>query len=349
MKYLQYFKENSSNIVYNSDNYEIIKNGNIYEVLDKNEEEKYFLNFNNGDFSDENESQIYLKEFFEEHSELFNFFGEIVPCKNVIIKDGNDWWLMIDDNDWFADYIKLDSRTRDDFAKKVLAGDGIEIFSYDYRDFDIDEDFDLDKDNLMLMKIVLYLEKEINNYDYDIEDVKDYSDVVDIVKEYDISALKKILQISIRSAHESADSDDAYNDLLDSAYDHFGLVDKTAKWQTVEGYKYQQLFIKFKSPDSAYFAKFLIMNYDDSYSDDMVKYWGKDYYSGDREVMQEIFDNELSDRISDYDRFSEDIKYDEISDLDEIYKELKKENPQITEEEIFKEFDIKISAKKYNL
>lgn len=353
MKHILYFKENIDNSKFETTNFTISKIGvEDYEAIDKRDNKKYYFDFNRCEFVDENENQFYLKEFLDDNSDLFNYFGEQINCVDVKEENG-EYWMVVSDYKEFESYFELDSRTRNDLIKIVLAGEGYEIFQYDSSDFNIDENnFKLDKDDLLTLKIILRLEQSKNEddeYDYDVNDVKDYRDIADIVENYGIEPLEIILKMSIREGHESADSDAAWEEIIDEIYKFFNLVDGSAKWKSI-GQKNDYLWIKFKSKSDAYYAKFKINNYDDSWSDDKIKYSPPYYgYNGKSEDVERSFNNCLPDRLPDYDDFSDNITYSEIEEHEEFWKEIKKDNPKLSDDEIWDEIEFKLDAKKYNL
>lgn len=313
----------------------------IFILIDKEDNKKYYFDFYSSSFYDEEEDNITLRDFFEDNSELFPIIGEVVNCNNVV-KVNDEYWISISDNNWFADYFKLDSRIRDDYVKCILEGDSYEIFSYSSSDFNLDENMKLDEEALDYIKMYFRLEKDQNEYDteydYNVEDIKDYDDVVDLINDWDFDDLEKLLKRSICGGHERADADKAYDDVIDHAYEFFGLVDKTAQWVG------NNLHIKFKSNSDAYLAKFIIENYDDSYKDYVIEFSPPYYgYSGDDKAINEYFNEDIFERFDDY------VTNDRLDKYYDIFKELKKENPNIKEEEILPEIKFRLETKKYNL
>lgn len=380
MKYILYFKENSNNfnqdIVFDNDKWTIIKPSSYesccywgqdtdwrvsdgtheyyfnkessYIVIEKESSDKYFLNFHSGDFEDKDEDKIYLKEFLDKDSVLYNFFGERIKCDHVKEVNG-EWWIVVSDYDFFESYFKLDSRTRNDLIKDILGGDP-SVSYYEMKDIDItDESAKLRDNNLLYLKIVLRLEQDKNGYDFDINDIKNYDDVAEVVNEYDIDNLKKAIKSAFCEAHEGADDSAAWNDVIKNIYDFFELVDGSAKWETTEGYKYQALWIKFKSKSDAIRAKFIITEYDDSFDDDIIDYSPPYYgYSGESEDVESGFNECIEDKIAHYYEGA-DISIEEINDYYEYWQEEKKKNPNATDDEIAEEVKYLLDAKKYNL
>lgn len=376
MRYLQYFKENSNDfnrdIVFNNDKWIIIKPSTYesccywgqdtdwrvsdgsheyyfskesYIVIEKESNDRYFLNFHSGDFEDKDEGKIYLKEFLDKDSVLYNFFGERIKCDHVKEVNG-EWWVVVSDYDFFESYFKLDSRTRDDLIKDILGGDP-RISYYEMKYIDItNENVELTEDNLLYLKITLRLEQDRNGYEFDINDIKNYDDIAKVVDEYNINNLKKAIKSAFCEAHEGANNSAAWNDVIENIYNFFGLENGSAKWETTEGYKYQALWIKFKSKSDAIFAKFIISNYDDSF-DDIIEYSPPYYgYIGESEDVESGFNECIEDKISDY---YDKSSIEQINNYYEYWQEEKKKNPNATDDEIAEEVRYLLDAKKYNL
>jgi hypothetical protein len=120
----------------------------------------------------------------------------------------------------------------------------------------------------------------------------------------------------------------------------------SAKWQNYQ--KDNKLWIRFKSKSDAYNAKFIINKYDDSYEDDVIEYSSPYYgYSGKLEEIQEIFDNEIPDRLWYYD--NDDINGKRIIKYFKTWKKIEKENPNFSDDEMMKEIEVLLDAEKYNL
>ena len=68
-------------------------NDSVYVNIDKKTNERYLFDFYKNHFYDNDEEDIYLKEFFEKNKDLFNFYGEIVECSDII-KENNDYWKI---------------------------------------------------------------------------------------------------------------------------------------------------------------------------------------------------------------------------------------------------------------
>lgn len=325
-------------------------NDSIYININKQKDEKYLFDFEKEDFYDADENDIYLYDFLDDNKELFNVYGEIIDVYNVV-KENDSYWMVVPDNNYFEKFFNLDRNTRNDLIKSVLSGDSFDIFSYNPRDFDInDANIDLSEKNLDLLKSVLILEKMYNedDYDYEVEDIKDYDDVAYIVSEYDIEEFKNILQQIICQATESAEGDAAYDDILDHVYKFFNFVDGSANWKKYKDNKYDYLWIKFKTNEDAYKAKFILANYDDSFSDDKIDYSPPYYgYSADSKNFKDIVNEYLPDKISDYD--SDNVSGDDIFDIYEYIIKYKEKNPNFTDKELLSEIDVYINSKKYNL
>ena len=385
MKYLLYFKENFNNynqdIVFENEKWTIIKPSSYesccywcqdtdwrvsdgtheyyyhkdktYIVIEKEKDNKYFLDFYTSYFHDKDEDKIYLKEFLDKSSVLYNYFGEDIECVNVK-EQNNQWWIVVNDYDFFTDYFKLDRDTRSDLIKIILSGDYFDIFQYSYSDFKItDQDIDLTPDNLLIFKIILRIEQYRNpdEYDYDLNDINDYSDIASIVHGYNIDNLKDAIQGAICEAQESADGSSAWNDIVNKIYNFFGLVDGSAKWEKANGFKNDALWIKFKSKTDAINAKFILTNYDDSFDDDNKIDYSTPYngYYGKSKDVEDSFNECIKDKIVlRYDK-NDDITYTEIDDYYEYWKEEMKKNPNATDDEIAEEVQFYLDAKKYNL
>jgi len=318
-----------------------------YININKDDDNLILFDFYNCDFCDKEEDTVYLKDFFDINNELYYFYGELIQNSNVV-KEGDNYWVVIDDYVFFTDYFKLDRNTRDDFIKRMLSGEDREIFSYDSRDFDIDEFYGkLNDKNLLLLKTVLRLERNFDvDYDYDVNGVKNYDDITSIVKEYDLEELKKFLRHCVCEAREDADSCKAYEEITDEIYDFFNLEIGSAKWQKYKNSKYDKLWIRFKTKAAAYYSKFLFNGYDDSYSDEKINYYSKDYY-GDLKDLEISFNDAIENKIFDFD--SANVNYSDIKEFLSIWNESKEKNPSATEEEIEKDVDFYFNAKKYNL
>lgn len=318
----------------------------IYININKTNDDRIFFDFHKSTFYGENEYEVYLKDFFDSNPELLSYYGEILSCSNIV-KDDDAYWFVIDDYVDFEKYFKLDRNTRKDLIKTVLGGDSFYIFNYNPSDISLDSyNIDFDKENLILAKVILLIEKQNEDYDYEITDIKDYDDVVDIVEEYDIDNLKDLLTRCVCEGVELADADAAYDDITNEIYKFFNFEMGSAKWANYKQSKNQKLWIKFKSKDDAYRAKMIILNYDDSYEDDVIEYSPPYYgYSGESKVIEERFNEAFIERWSDdYTHYE-----NEIDDYKDAWKNLIKENPNMVEEDILKELDIVISAKKYGI
>jgi hypothetical protein len=209
----------------------------------------------------------------------------------------------------------------------------------------------LDKDNLDLVKLLLIIEKikNIDDYDYDIEDINDYDDVVNIIKSYDLDDLKSIIKGCICTAHEIADATAAWNNVINEIYDFFNLEQITNNsWRM---YKNKLcLWIKFKSNTDAYLAKFIINNYDDSYSDSMIEYSPPYYgYDGKSKDIINSFNEELVDKILDYN--SDNLTNIEFVEYFDIWKEMKKNNLKLSidDSEFLNKLQMSVDMKKFNI
>jgi hypothetical protein len=325
-------------------------NFNIYINIDKRSDEKTLFNFYNSEFVDKDDDNISLCEFFEKNSDLLEFYGDIVNCNNTtpaIIEENTEYWAVTSGYEDYADFYKVDRDTRKGFILDMLSGNHFEYFEYDLSNYDIDEyGIKLNDKNLLYLKIILLLEtKDNEDYDYDISEITDYYDIVEIIKDYDIDELKDFLQRIVCRANESADADKAYNEITDYIYDFFGLELGSAKWQK---YKNKDcLWIKFKSKLAACNAKMIVSDLDDSYSEnDKTTFEFSPPYNGyngcgDDKVKNEYFNEDLSETINEYDNVDSKIVefcYNNWDDLKNLPKN-----------EIFNKIDISMKAKKYNI
>ena len=351
MKYIYYFKESvESNSFFENDHWIVTKlAANDYLIKSKVDDEEYSLDFNRDEYYDKDDEEIYIKEFLDENNDLYHVIGDDIKC-NFIFKDGDDYWVVVSVYEDFESYFKSERNRRDDYIKKVLSGDAYEIFSYSSGDFDISEDIDADDEVVLTLKIILrlkqYEDEDGDDYEYDVADVKDYSDVVSIVREYGFDDLKKLLKRCICVGHENADADEAYKDLTNSIYDSFNLQLGSAKWQKINPTdKYEALWIKFKDKGSAIYAKFIINNPNNDWDDDKIDFSTPYYgYSGDRKTIIEVFNNEFHESMCDY--FSDECK--EITKIEELWKEMSKES-DFKEEKFWDDINMRLDAKKYNL
>jgi hypothetical protein len=320
---------------------------NIFLNTNKKTDDKIVFDFYRSDFFTLEDENIDLKEIIEDNTELLNFYGENLTCKNVI-KDGDDYWLVVDDYSFFTDYFKVDRNTSSDFIKVILSGDAFDLFDYNQSSFSIQDSMKLNKDNLDLIKIVLALELINNDYDYDINDIGDYSDVVDIIEENDMEELKDILLDCIRSGHESADCDEAWNNIISNAYSFFSLLKDSITWNFYNNSKEKMLWIKFETKTDAYNAKFIINKYDDSYQDDIIKYSPPYYgYTGSMKDIINSFNEVLPDKIYEYS--SSDVSSDDISKSYDIFSEEKVKNPEIKVSDIIDNLKFYFDTKKFNI
>ena len=392
MKYLLYFKENSNNfnsdIAFENDDWMIIKlssyesccywgqdtewriadgtheyyfhKESFYIVIEKKNplfpdmNAKYLLDFYTSDFMDKEGDRIELKEFLEKDSILYNFFGEQIKCNNIAEKNGQ-YWIVIDDYSFFSDYFEVDNNTRNDFISKILGGDSFEFFQYNSNDFRniTDYNFKLKPENLFFLKMILRLENDVNSeYDFDVNDVKDYDDIAQIVKDYGIEPLMKGISWAICEGQENADAGAAWEDLTNKIYSFFDLEIGSAKWEKSEGFKYNALWIRFKSKSDAMRAKFILTNFDDSFEDASKIDYSPPYngYYGDSKDVEENFNEIIIDKVySSYESYGDKISDDDIKVYHDYWKEEKKKNPNATDDEIAAEVQFFFDAKKYNL
>ncbi|MCK9417312.1 hypothetical protein M0Q97_11750 [Candidatus Dojkabacteria bacterium] len=324
-------------------------NFNIYINIDKRSDEKTLFNFYNSEFIDKDDDNISLCEFFEENSDLLLFYGDIVNCNNTtpaIIEENNEYWAVTSGYEDYADFYNVGHNTRKEFIPDMLRGDSFEYFEYESKYYDID-DYGIkpNDENLIYLKIILLLEAKDNDYDYDITEISDYDDIVEIINDYDIDELKDYLKRIICEANENADADAAYDKITDYVYDFFNLEPKSAKWQTYKNN--DSLWIKFKSKLAACNAKMVVSDLDDSYSEnDKTTFEFSSPHNGygglgDNKNKNDYFNSGLSDTITEYDNV--DSKVVELCYKN--WNELK----DLTQDEIFNKIDILMKAKKYNI
>lgn len=321
-------------------------NDKIYICANKQNDKKYLFDLDVEKFYDNNGDDIYISELFDNNTELITVFGDIIYCSDIV-KENDEYWIVVEDYSDFEPYFKLDSRIRKDYIKDVLSGDIIS--DYDYDDFDIDVDVNLDKDNIGLLKMILRLEQLFDNdgdYDYNVDEIEYYDDITTIIDEYRLGELKKTLKKCICEINEISNSSLAYDDTVDRIYKFFNLVDGSAKWE-----KYNNkdvLYIKFSTKLDAYKAKLIMTNYGDSYSDEKID--GDPPYNGyypDAKSFNESFNNTLPDKVADYN--SGNVDSDIIFEYYDLWIETTKENPTMSIDDIMQEINLKIDAKKYNL
>ena len=323
---------------------------NTFINIKKDDNIKVVLNFDRGDFYGEDDDTIYLKEFLDDNSALQKFYGEILHCSDIVEENG-EYWLVSDGYVDFFKYFKIDRNTSERFVKGVLEGESYDFFQYDDV-FELDEyGLNVKEDTLMLLKVILILEKFHNDeYDYNLNDIKDFDDVVSIIKEYDIESFEDLLKTCLTRAHEYADGDAAFEELTNQIYEFFNLYlgSGSPKWQHYKNSKDQKLWIKFKSKSDANNAKFIINKYDDSYDDEMIDYSSPYYgYHGETKVINDYLDSEIPERTYDYD--GGEVTGEEIDKYYNIWKELKEKNPELTDDELYADFDVYLNAKRYNL
>lgn len=312
-------------------------NDYIYVNINIRNNDKFLFDFYKSDFIDKDENDIVLKDFFDLNKELFNFYGESIKCENVI-KDGNEYWIVVDDNVWFFDFYNVDIKISEKFLKSVLEGDALSYFEQE--EVELDEyGVKLDNNSIILIQCILLAQNISLD---DVIDINDYDDVVDLIEEYDIDELKKLLIRCISDGKQAAEEHEAYESITNAFYDFFGLKVGSAKWQYYNNSKYQKLFIKFKSKESAYYAKFRINNYDDSYSDDKIDYSPPYYgYSGDDKIMNINLNQYIFDLYSEY------FNKEDVSVYYNLWKELLSNN--VNKNDIIKEIKFLLDTKKYNL
>ena len=311
-------------------------NDKIYINIDKQKNVKYLFDFDTEKFYDNENNDLYLNEFFDKNSDLMNIYGEIINCSNIV-KDNGEYWIVIGDYDYFEPYFTVSRDVRADYIKNILSRDY--LCEYDPSDFKFDEDVIVTDDNIQLLKMILRLEKIYNDYKYDLNDIKDYNNITEIIKEYGLDELKRILRLSICESNENADVDEVYDQTIIKIYNFFGLINGSADWKSNNN-----LWIKFDSNKSAYKAKLIITNFNNSYEDEKID--GNPPYNGYNANYQDIcaqFNSILIDRLYDYrsDNLDSETIFKYFDKLDS------KEN--ISEDDIIKEIELLINSEKYNL
>lgn len=311
-------------------------NDNTYVNINKKTKERTLFDFHNSEFRDIDDNNINLKEFFEENKSLLNFYGELIDCNNIK-KIDNEYWMLFNDYVEFDDYFKIQGNYRNDLVKTILSGSFIDYYSHG--DDDYHSYVKLNDENLMLLKSILLMEKYYSDgeFDYVVQDIKDYNDVEEILDNNDMSSLEDALKDNVGLATMYAEEDDAWKDVTDEFYSFFNLDEKSLKWVG------PKLMIKFKDNMSAYYAKFRVINFDDSYYDDFIEYSPPYYgYSASSEDYNKHFNDTLFDSISN--QYDSKI-YDDIIIIFNLYKEL----PNESDEKILDEFNFKKSVDKFNL
>lgn len=344
-KAFQYYSKDQD---WSNASHEYYFNKDTYLNIDKETNDIIVLDFYRDEFYTKDDDTIYIDEFLEK-SDLFSVYVDIIPCGSVVKKDGS-YWLVIDDDAWFADFFDTDRRDiSEKFIKGVLSGDGFQFFYYESDHFEMREyGLALKDQSFNILKIMLILKKIYDEeLDYDLDDIEDYSDACSVINEYDLEDIEKFLKNMVARSHEYSDQDAAYDELLDAAYDFFNLKDKSAKWDYYKNSKNQMLWIEFQSVYDACKTKLILNDYDIEYDkkiDYSPPYYG---YSGDSDVTDDYFNQEFIERYSDeeFDNFG----YDEISECDKNWKKLKEEFPNYTDDQLFKEYKIFVDSSKYNL
>lgn len=326
--------------------------------INKINKEKSYFNLYQSHFYDNDDNEIdNLKEFFDINTDLLKFYGEIINCENdspAIIKDNNEYWMIVDGYTDFVDYFKTDRDVSANFIKDMLEGDSYEYFNYSLSDFKDIENYSikLNIENLNLLRFILKIEQIYNNdFDYNINEIKDYDDVSNIICKYDIDDLKDIFSNCICMSTEYAEGDKCYEHIKDLIFDFFSLNSKSAKWEYYKGGKYQKLFIKFNNNNAAYNAKLRIKNYDDSYNEDddsyikySVPYYG---YSPESKTINYYFNDELSNKIDEY--TPENYSKEEFITYLNIWNKLNDEEKKKIDNELMDEIQMRVDAKNFNL
>ena len=321
-------------------------NNKIYINIDKQKNVKYLFDFETEKFYDNNgDDDVYLNDFFDKNPDLMNVYGEIINCSNVV-KDNGEYWIVMDDYDDFEPYFTVSHGVRSDYIKTILMGDANYLYEYSPSDFKFNEDVIVIDNNIQLLKMILRLEKIYNDHDYDLNDVKNYDDITEIIKEYDLDELKKIIRRTVCESHENADADEAYAQTIEKIYDFFGLVDGSADWKSYNNKDH--LWIKFDSKESAYKAKLIITNFNNSYEDEKINGDPPSYgYDANYKDICDQFNSILPDRLDEYE--SDNLDSETIFKYFDKLDSIKEKNPDISEDDIVKEIELLINSEKYNL
>lgn len=335
--------------VANGNNEHYFRDGDTYINVNKEDGNRYLFDLYDNEFYGKDEKYLELETFLFKNEELLRFYGEKIECSEVI-KDGDTYWMVLNDQSDFANFFDTDRRDiSEKFIKQVLEGDIFDLFYYDNDIFDIDDyGLELSGTSFFTLKIMLILEKindENDDLDYELNDIKDYSDACDVIEEYELDNIEKFLKHVITRSHEYADGDAAYDDILNTAYNFFGLDDKSAEWRYNKTHTHQDLYMKFKSKEDAYMAKLKINGI---IEDNKIEYSSPYHgYSGDSKVVNEYFNNEFIERYYDYSY--DNFTGEEIDECEKNWKELKEEYPNLSDDELFDKYKIFIDARKYNL
>jgi len=319
----------------------------IYINVNKEDDSRYLFNFYDNEFYGKDEKYLELKPFLYKNEDLLEFYGEKLQCPEIV-KDGNDYWFVVGEYSDFFEYFKIDANINEKFIKSILEGGGQEYFEYENH-WDIDDyGIKLAEDNFLPLFMVLVLEKfnDEEEYDFDLDDINNYDDICNVINEYDFEELKWLLKICVRYGHEIADSNQAYEELTDAVYNFFNLKLGSAKWKNKNSLHspHSDLWIKFKGDLDAYYAKFVVLGYDDGKIEYSSPYNG---YDGDTKDVVETFNSEIPEKLYDYDH--NNIDHDKIEKFVEFWKREKDRNKDATNSEIYEELKVLVDVEKYNI
>jgi hypothetical protein len=343
----------TQNIDWNFRQYDF--NNDIYLNINKEDNNIIVFDFYNEEFYDKEANSIYLEDFFNKNSNLMSIYGKLYNYSNIV-EENNSYWYLVDDWSDFTDFFNTDRRDiTEGFIKSVLAQDAWDMFQYDNDVFQLDDyGLELKDDSLFLLKIMLIIKKtKDDDFDFDLDDIKDYSDVCSVIEEYGIKDIEDFLKMVISRSHEYSDQDNAFEELTEAIIDFFNFEkageNDSPKWQHYNNSKHQKLWVKFKTNDDAYRIS-LILNFPDQFEDKSYIDYSPPYYgySGDYKVTNTYFNDEVYERYIDY-NFN-DMTYEEIDEASEIWKDIKKKHPDYSDEKLFNDvYLLLLDTNKYNL
>lgn len=281
------------------------KQGNLYINTNKKTNEKYQFHFETNQFMDERDEPIMLFEIIKSDDELYNFYED--KFKNTNIKKENGDWYFYANNGWeyFISYFKIPNKYRDDVIKLILNGEGRELFDYDLYSFNLDDYCYLnisDKNIKYIKNIIQKMKDDENIKQEDIDNIKDFDDIIEVIEEYVLDGLKQGLINIVCHATGYADESNAYNSIVGDIMEHFGF-EKAVDW--VKRHKNDEydttLRIKFKSEMDAKKTTIMLfqINDPDYDNDDLFLSYDPPYngYSGD---VNEYINDVITDGLEQY-------------------------------------------------
>lgn len=312
----------------------------LYVNINKESKEKYLFDFYDNEFYDDSRD-ISLKDFFDENKKMAEKYGDFFDCGKkapTVIKKDNKYWLVVSD---FSDFYNFFEE--DNFVKSLLSGEGYELFIGNGNS-DLDQyGIKLTDNNMILMKVIILLDSINNDYVVNFDDIKTYYDIINIINTHKIKDIKSYLKRCISGADVQAKESEAYNAVLDSVYEYFGLVDGTAKWEKDPNSNSDNMWIQFNSKYNASIAKFRILDLADEYGEDLISFSQPYYgYDGDDSTRSDSFNQEISDRYDEYDGDG-----DAANEYAVYWENALKNN--ISESDIIEQIKIKMGGDVYNL